>query len=135
MVFNEEGRLYARAFTAGGALPVEGVLVRIRSADEENRGFERSFLTDRSGLTPSVSLPTPPKSLSAQEGATENPYALYDVEVLAEGFYKKEFYNVAVFSGVESVLPVQMIPLGDYVSGGVIPEGNLDVLIYENEYL
>lgn len=135
MEFSENGTFYVRTYSAGGALPVEGALVRIRGASEENRGFARSYLTDISGVTDVVSLPTPPKYLSEIPNTRDIPYSSYDVEVLKDGFYTKHYYNVAMFSDTEAVLPVLMIPVGDYRADGVYPKGNLDAYITENEYL
>ncbi len=135
MEFSGKGSLYIRAFTAGGALPVEGVLVRIRGANEENRLVEYSLLTDRDGLTTRVTLPTPAKNYSLSSGAAEMPYAIYDVEIFGGGFYRKRFFNVTVFADTESFQPVAMIPLSNYVEDDVYPEGNLNVVIEENENL
>jgi hypothetical protein len=104
----------------------------MRGADEENRDFERSLLTDASGLTEVVSLPAPPRELSLHYGSANTPYAIYDVSVLSDGYYPKNFYNVAVFSGTEAYLPVSMIPLTGTESA---PEGNLSIVITENGYL
>lgn len=135
MDFSGSGVLYIRAFTAGDSLPVENVLVRIKGADEENRLVEYSFLTDRNGLTGSVSLPTPQKSYSLSPGAEESPFATYDVEIFGNGFYRKRFFNVAVFADTVSVQPVSMIPVSSYPDESVYPDGNLDVIIEENEFL
>ena len=135
MEFSSEGTLYIRTFTAGDALPVEGVLVRIRGATEETRLVEYSFLTDRNGLTKKVRLPAPSKNYSLAPDAPELPYAVYNVEIFGGGFYQKRFFNVTVFADTESFQPVAMIPIARYASNGIYPEGNLDVLIEENPYL
>lgn len=135
MEFSGKGTLYIRTFTAGDALPVEGVLVRIKGANEENRLVEYSLLTDKNGLTKTVTLPTPEKSYSLSSGAAEVPYAIYDVEIFGGGYYRKRFFNVTVFADTDSYQPVAMIPLANYREPGVFPEGNLNVVIEENEYL
>ena len=135
MEFLGKGTLYIRAFTAGDALPVEGVLVRIRGANEENRLVEYSFLTDKSGLTERVSLPAPIRDYSLSPNPQETPYAIYDVEVLGTGFYQKRFFNVTLFDATDSYQPVSMIPISNYIQNEVYPEGNLNVIIEENEYL
>ncbi len=135
MEFSGSGTLYVRAFTASDSLPVENVLVRIRGANEENRLVEYSFLTDRNGLTALIVLPTPEKGYSLSPGAKENPFAVYDIEILGSGFYRKRFFNVAVFADTVSLQPVSMIPVSDYAEDSVYPEGNLDIVIEENEFL
>ncbi len=135
MEFSGKGTLYIRAFTGGDALPVEGVLVKITGANEENRLVEYSRITDKNGLIEKITLPAPDKSYSLSPGALELPYADYNVEIFGGEFYNKQFFNVAVFADTESYQPVTMIPLSKYVENGVYPEGNLDVLIEENEFL
>ena len=135
MEFNGSGTLYIRAFTAGGALPVEGVLVRIRGTDEENRLVEYSVLTDKDGLTEKISLPAPDKSYSLSSGASESAYATYEVEIFGGGFYRKHFFNVAVFDGTDSFQPVAMIPLASVRDIKVFPEGNLTAIGEQNENL
>ncbi len=135
MEFSGRGSLYIRAFTAADALPVEGVLVRIRGANEENRLIEYSFLTDRNGLTKSISLPAPEKSYSLAPNSPEIPYADYNVEIFGGGFYEKRFYNVTVFADTESFQPVAMIPISSYAASDIYPEGNLNILIEENQFL
>lgn len=135
MEFAGKGTLYIRTFTAADALPVEGVLVRIRGADEENRLVEYSFLTDRNGQTKKITLPAPKKEYSLSPNAPEVPYATYDIEVFGGGFYRKRFFNVTVFDATDSFQPVAMIPISRYIEGGVYPEGNLEVITEENEYL
>ena len=135
MEFSGSGTLYIRAFTAGGALPVEGVLVRIRGANEENRTVEYSLLTDEDGLTERVTLPTPAKNYSLSSGSAETPYAIYDVEIFGGGYYQKRFFNVTLFADTDSFQPVAMIPLANRRDSSVYPDGNLNVVIEENEYL
>lgn len=135
MEFTGSGTLYIRAFTAGGALPVEGVLVRIKGANEENRLVEYSLLTDRNGLTDRISLPAPAKGYSLTSGSAEAPYAIYDVEIFGGGFYRKRFFNVTVFADTDSFQPVAMIPLSSAREENVYPEGSLNVVIEENKYL
>ncbi|MBR2465723.1 MAG: hypothetical protein IKB38_02185 [Clostridia bacterium] len=135
MEFLGKGTLYIRAFTAGDALPTEGVLVRIKGANEENRLVEYSLLTDKNGLTERVTLPAPEKKYSTSPSPDEQPYAIYDVEVFGGGFYRKRFFNVTVFDGTDSYQPVAMIPISNYLQDGIYPSGNLNVVIEENEFL
>ena len=135
MEFTGSGTLYIRAFTAGDALPVSGAMVHIRGTDEENRLVEYTVFTDEDGVTERISLPTPAKSYSLSEGAAEVPYATYEVEVFGGGFYRKRFFNVSVFADTDSFQPVAMIPLASIRNLTVYPEGNLNVVTEQNEYL
>lgn len=119
------GTLAVQIFTAGGALPVEGAAVTVRSGDGEEGSFIRTLYTDESGRTPPLALETPPASGSLSPGGIR-PYAVYNVRVEREGFYPHENRNVPIFAGVTSVQSVEMIPLSPY-GGGVPPVGSTDL--------
>ena len=134
MNFDESGTLTIRAFTAGGALPLEGTEIKLTGALEENRFYETNLVTDVDGLTARVVLPAPNRSYSLSPGAPEIPYATYDMIVSAAGYYTKKLYGIAVFSGVDSIQPVEMIPMGSDIAAPV-PRDNLEIYIKENERL
>ena len=134
MNFDESGTLVIRAYTAGGAIPLKNGKIKVTGATEENRFFETYLVTDGDGLTARISLPTPKQSYSLSPGAPEIPYASYDIEISAPGFYTKRLYGVSVFSGVESFQPIAMIPITDGV-GIPTPKDNLEIYIKENERL
>jgi hypothetical protein len=126
-----QGKLRIRSYTAGGALPVEGALVKIRGAQEDNSHVAYTLITDNDGLTSEVSLPAPLSEFSLTPGPNEAPYSIYDVEISAPGFYTKRIAGLTVFPGVTSVQLVNMIP-----SSGNLPDdyprGNLNTSIPEN---
>lgn len=133
-MLDDFGVLSVRTYTAGGALPVEGAVVRIEGAEELNSDFSRSLVTDEDGKTEDIILPAPRRSLSMSPSPTETPYAVYDIEITANGYYTKKIYGLTVFSGINSVQLVNMIPessdsIGDY------PRGNINATIPENENL
>ena len=109
-MYNSSGRLTVRAYTAGGALPVEGAVVRITGATEENRLVAYSLITDRDGVTEMTELPAPGISYSLSPAPAEMPYALYDIEISAPGYYSERLNGVSIFSGISSVQPINMIP-------------------------
>ena len=110
------GTLRIRAYTAGGALPVSGAIVRIRGAEENNRNISYSVVTDRDGLTPKVTLPAPNVDYSLSPDPAESPFAVYDVEITASGYYPKRIIGLTVFSGIDSVQLVNLIPgNNDYI--------------------
>ena len=57
------------------------------------------------------------------------------VRTNAEGYYSKHIYGVAVFAGVESTLPVSLLPVVSREMGGLYPRGNNNVIIPENDLL
>lgn len=132
-MLDSEGTLRIRAYTASEALPIPNAVVRISGAEELNRLVSYSLLTDRNGITEAVTLPAPSLSYSLSPSPAEAPYALYDVEISANGYYSKVIKGISIFSGVNSVQLANMIPN----SGGAqdYPRGNVNTLIPENESL
>ena len=110
MSFDDFGTLRVRATSASGAIPISDAIIHIMGADEENRDFARSLITDKDGITPKIDLPTPKKSYSLTPEEEEIPYALYDVEAVADGYYTKRIIGIAIFSGINAILPLNMIP-------------------------
>ena len=135
MNYESFGNMRIRAYTASGALPTEGALVKIYGIDEYNKGVVYSLLTDEDGITKEISLPAPPRSYSTAPGAIAAPYSVYNVEISKDGYYPKQIDNVPIFNGINAVLPIEMIPLSYDKSGSVIPQNNLNTVIYENEHL
>lgn len=135
MEFNSSGTLIVRVFAAEEAIPIPDTVVRIVGANEQNPDVRYSLVTDEDGVTEAITLPTPSKSYSMSPGSPESPYSVYDVTVLKDGYYTKVIRNVAVFSGIESVLPVNMIPYVSYRDGGSYPRGNINAIVTENENL
>ena len=58
------GYLSVAVRTAEGAIPIEGALVTVRSENGGEGDAIASFLTDNSGLTPRIYLPTAPRERS-----------------------------------------------------------------------
>ena len=127
-MLNSEGKLRIRAYTAGGALPVENALVKIRGAEEDNRLVAYTLVTDFDGLTPEVTLPAPSLKYSLSPDPLEAPYSVYDVEISAPGYYTKRISGLTVFPGVNSIQLVNMIP---YSGEGYedYPRGNINMVI------
>lgn len=68
-------------------------------------------LTDISGLTDRVRLPAPNRELSMSPRGENRalPYSEYSVYVEHPSYVRAVFSNVPVFSGIESIQPVQML--------------------------
>lgn len=135
MKYTDNGSLTVRTYTASGALPVKNSLIRITGVDENNRYVDFTLLTDEDGVTKIISLPTPPNVFSMAPGPSEIPYAVYDVEASADGYYTKRIRNVAIFPGTNSSQSINMIPISIGANGDEYPRGNLTATVYENEYL
>jgi hypothetical protein len=132
MNYDDFGTLRIRASSASGAIPIMGAVVRITGGDEEDRMVAKSLITDNDGVTAPVRLPTPNRSYSLDPNGADTPYALYDVVVTADGYYTKRIAGVAIFSGIDAILPVNMIPTSD-MRGMNYPEGNLNTVIDEHD--
>lgn len=109
------GYLLVRAGTALGAIPVPGATVTVRehlSNPEENmRGtIIRVVVTDRDGRTERVPLPAPPRSDSMSPNG-KLPYASYNIDVEATGYYRQTFSDVPIFDAVTSIQPALLIPI------------------------
>ena len=135
MNYDDFGTLRVRTYTAAGALPLEGALVKIYGSDEYNRDTIYSLITDEDGVTKEISLPAPRTMYSTSPGATEAPYSVYNAEISKYGFYPKRIDNIPIFNGISAVLPIEMIPLSYENDGSISEQNNLNSTIYENENL
>ncbi len=135
MKFEDFGTLSVITTSANSSLPIEGTLVRISGIQEENSFIDYSVVTDIDGISERVSLPAPSKSFSLSPGAPEVPYGLYRIEVRNQGFFTKIIENVPVFSGINTSLPVNMIPSPIHVKNIEYPRNTLDTFVKENENL
>lgn len=131
-MLESSGTLRIRAYTAGGALPVKGATVRITGAGEDNGLLSYSLVTDRDGQTEAVTLPAPSVNYSLLPNPTELPYSTYDVVITAPGYITKRIRGLTVFSGVNSVQLINMIPgSGDFPEE--YPRGNINSVIPESD--
>ena len=135
MTYEGYGNIKIRTYIASGAFPAEDVLVKIYGTDDYNKDVQHSALTDADGITKTYPLPAPLTEYSLSPGANEKPYAVYNVELFKDGYYPKRIDNVPIFSGTTAFLPIEMIPIAYTENGAVIPESNLNSVIYENENL
>ena len=135
MAYNSHGYLRIRAFTASEAIPVPNVIIRVYGNEEQNGGIDYSVKTERSGLSEIIELPAPDVIYSLAPNSAEQSFATYNVEISAEGFYPKLLSDVNVFSGILSLLPVELVPnagLTRYVNP---PSSTNFSIITENEDL
>ncbi len=135
MEYNDSGRLSVRAYTASGAYPVAGTVIRVTGVDENNRFINYSIITDVNGVSIFSSLPAPAEEYSLSPGSQEPPYAIYDIEASADGYYSKIIHDVPIFSGQEAVLPINMIPISVNDNGSMYPRDTLDTFVTENAFL
>ncbi len=131
-MYNDYGWLTVRTETAG-AYPVVRALVRIRGAEEENKEVVYSLFTDRDGLTERIRLPAPALALSMSPGQNEIPYATYDLEITADGYYPKRIYGINVFPKTDAIQVVSMIPASNGSDEPPIGDLNIEIPSYYTE--
>ena len=107
---SEVGYLTVRVSTARGAIPLEDAAVNVRGGNIEESNVIYALTTNSDGLTPVVSLPTPPRVNSESPQETQPNYAVYNIDVFADGYAPAFFHNVPVFSGITSVQPAILLP-------------------------
>ena len=129
-MLSSSGNLRIRTYTAGGALPVEGALVKIRGGEEQNSNITYTLVTDKDGLTPEVTLPAPSVGYSLSPEPAELPYSIYNVEISSPGYFTKRISGMTVFPGVSALQLVNMIPESGVESN--YPRGNVNTVIPES---
>ena len=129
------GYLIVRVSTALGAIPVAGASVIVRDYNglsENNGAVIANLTTNEDGITPKIVLSAPPLTNSTVPG-NNFPYASYNIDVYAEGYYRQFFTGVPVYDGITSIQPAMLVPLaqsqgpdniegnGSYFEEGVNP--------------
>ena len=113
------GYLQMRVTSAGGAFPIEDAVVMVLS-DPLGSGAQSSVIrtlrTDASGLTETVPLPAPSRTLSQSPG-NGKPYATYNIAVYKDGYYSVEGLGIPVFDGIVSTQAINLLP-----RDGLMPE-------------
>ena len=104
------GYLLVKVSTARGAIPLENAYVSVRGTTAESSSIIYSLRTDSSGLTPRITLPTPPKSLS-QAPNNSTPFSLWDIDVFSDGFITAHYMSVPVYPEITSIQAADLIPL------------------------
>lgn len=116
------GYLLVRVNTAQGAIPVVGAKVTVRdnlgAEVPPDRGSIISVMTtDRDGKTSRIALAAPPRGDSLSPNG-KIPYATYNVDVEAKGYYRQYFHAVPVYDTITSIQTALLVPIAQ--------NGNLD---------
>lgn len=113
---NESGSLRVETYAADRAFGVPSARVMVFLELPEGNVAVYDGITDVNGSTESIRLPAPPRSISQSPQTGRNPklpYAVYSVYVEHPDYVRAVFTNVPVFSGIESIQPVQMLAKSD----------------------
>ena len=105
----DTGTLAVRVSTAGGAIPVEGAVVYVRSLGDDSR-LLFSLRTDGSGRTPDVDLPALP---APEYGEPPGPCSSYGAEIKKDGYRTVEYTCVPLYAGITSVIDAELEPVSE----------------------
>lgn len=103
------GRLVVYTYLAGDALPVSDALIRVEGSDEGVSEAHHSRFSNIDGIAVFEGLPAPARAYSTAPNPIEQPYSTYAVTVMKNGYYTKRIFEVAIFDGITTRLPVNMI--------------------------
>ena len=106
------GFLRVEVTSADRAYPAENALVIITEIKNGRESILYILETDKNGASPIVELPAP--VFKGVEVSDQKPFSYYNVIVYAEGFYEVQNKNIAIFNGITSILPVNLIPVPAY---------------------
>ena len=109
-VMTGRGFLIVSVRTGEGAIPLEGALVTLRGDGSVEGDAIASFITDKSGNTPRITLPAPPR-INSESPHGGKPYAVYNADISLDGYYSNLYSNIPIFDTITSVQTAYMIPL------------------------
>lgn len=101
----DRGKLQVGVLNEDGTTPVAGAQVDIRDSQDGNVIAE--MVTDASGQTEFIELPTPPVEYSVSETGSR-PYSTYDVIVQAQGFERLHVSGTQVLPFNKSIQPCRL---------------------------
>lgn len=115
------GYLTVRAFSGKEGQPEENVFVRVTFKDKNgDEHLVSSAVTNSSGETAPIALPTKPEFLSQQPTDGAEPFVAYSLESRKDGYFTIINQNVPVFDSQTSVQRLEMIPLPANFSGNTV---------------
>lgn len=113
----DTGTLRVETFASDRAFAVPSARVMVFLPLDSGNVTIYDGITDISGSSEKIILPAPPRSLSsAPNNGKALPYSTYTVYIEHPSYVRALFNNVPVFSGIESVQPVQMLAKVDGMS-------------------
>lgn len=105
----KDGKLKVQTLTARRTFPIENATVEISKRFKQGKYIIGTYETDKSGLTPIITVPTASKVYS-QEPGLKQPYSTFDAIVTHPDFTEIRIRNIAVFEGIVSNQVIDMIP-------------------------
>lgn len=107
----EIGQIRVQVYTSRGKIPVSDATVLVRQKGEKDY-IIALMTTDSNGLTGNIFLNVPDEENSIHPSKMVG-YSLVDVVVEYPQFVRQIFENIQVFPMVETILPVELLPLGE----------------------
>ena len=107
---NESGYITLIARTAGGALPLENAIVTVKDGAGS---ILYVVFTDKSGRTPPLIVPAPPKANSSAPNTGEPPFYTYNIDTDKKGYVSVRNVNVPVYPAITSIQTVEMLPIAE----------------------
>lgn len=116
------GTILVQVFTSRAQIPVQGATVAFTQPGEEGRHTLLAVrLTDQSGKTAPLQLPTPglEAGLHPDSGV---PFTLVDLWVHASGYELFRAEDVQIFPDTQTVQEVMLIPLPEFAPSNTVSE-------------
>ena len=107
----EEGWIQVIVRKGDNAYPIPDASIIINSTEDGQLKLISNTMTDESGKTELIAVPAPNVSYSLDSDNNVRPYALYNVSVFADGYFREKSVNVPVFAGITSVQQFNLVPL------------------------
>jgi hypothetical protein len=102
------GHLKIQAFTAYGAIPVEGVEILIYKDIGEYNVIFYSGKTDKNGMIDDIVLPAP---IAVKANSLDTPeYTIYEMNAIHEGYETIKKYTIGMFGDINVIQYVKMTP-------------------------
>lgn len=111
---SSQGYLLASAVTSNALIPVEEVTITVTQRSSDGlMNLLAIWITDESGKTKSIAIPTPDLVVS-QVPSAEIPFSLVDVTAEHPLFERIVVHDVQIFPETVSIQPLQMVPLNEF---------------------
>lgn len=108
---SQPGSLIIRVYASRAQLPIAGATVLVSNVTDQGKHQLLSILTtNESGIAGPIRLDAPDASLSQSPG-TPLPFSSYSLVVEHPGYQVAFFQDLQIFSGVETIQNVPLIPL------------------------
>lgn len=105
------GYIQVRAYASRAQLPLEGVAVSVTAQDGTAIAFR---LTDRSGKTDSIEVPTPPFQESQEPNPPEQPFTTVNIHADLQGYEQVTVTGVQVFPDTGTLQELELVPRSEF---------------------